>query len=202
MVTISKAARDDSFQICTCVQSPFPSFSLLCVVVISFKQGGSHFQGSVCVTICRFSSKPAFLFVWKTHQKPAWFPSLFQLCSHAPECTTTNNQESRLLGEIWQTSENPPVLWMTLQYVSFSFIIMTCSLSPPTPQIPPFSTLSVQAFYLLKQSVISVCFSRPLQLFLRVFSHPFTPDRPFVFHCKYLGLLCLWFSFRGCCFIW
>ena len=53
--------------------------------------------------------------------KTVWFLSLFQLCSQALECPTTNNQRSRFLGYILQTSENAPVLQMALHPVSSSF---------------------------------------------------------------------------------
>ena len=47
------------------------------------------------------------------------FPSLFQLCTQALECPTTNNQGSRPFGCILQIPENTPVLWMNLHHVSF-----------------------------------------------------------------------------------
>ena len=87
---------------------------------------------------------------WKKHPKKVWFPSLFQLCTQALECPTTNNQGSRPVGCILQIPENTPVLWMNLHHVSFfcSFcFLFFCSclflvIYIPTPH--PFSTMSIQ----------------------------------------------------------
>ena len=81
-------------------------------------------------------------------KKTVWFPSLFQLCSQALECPTTNNQGSRLRGGIPQTYKTPPVLWMTLHHNPLSFCLIFgdfLCISLPPPPLPPFSTLSIQA---------------------------------------------------------
>ena len=60
-------------------------------------------------------------------QTMVWFGfrTFFQLCSRTLESpATTNNQGGRFFGSIPQTSENPPVLLMTLPH----WVFFSCSL--------------------------------------------------------------------------
>ena len=78
-----------------------------------------------------------FQVLLKNSLKAVWFPSFFQLCFPALDCSTTNSQGSRQ-GGVSQTSENTCSVNDFVPCVFFFFLFMTFSLSPPPPPPPLF----------------------------------------------------------------
>ena len=92
----------------------------------------------------------------KNTKKTVWFPSLFQLCSQALECPTTNNQGSRVLGGVSQSLKTHLFCeWlctMCLFLFLYSNYYVLLSISPPPP--PPLS--AHWAFKLMESCAVKV----------------------------------------------
>ena len=100
---------------------------------------------------------------WKNTLKAVWFPSLFQLCFKALECSTTNSQGRKHLGGVSRTSENTCTVNDFAPCVFLLLVYDFLSTPPPPPPLPALIETSYKARHHQQQQQKATKQSIPLR---------------------------------------